>query len=89
MLIEGKSGLYLESPHDDERYAIGERIVFVVMLLKVLPAFLEQPFVYLRELHGRTRQQAIPDFHCFRMIPATVEVGDDFIKHIRCGDQRW
>jgi hypothetical protein len=81
MLIEGKSGLYPESLHDDERNAIRERIVFVLMLLKIKPAFPEQPFVYLHELHGRTRQQSIPDFHSFRVISATVEMGDDHQTH--------
>ena len=89
MLIEGKSSLYPESLHYHERNAIRERIVFVLMQLKVLPAFLEQSFVYLHKLHGRARQQSISNFHGFRVVPATVEISDDFVKHILRGDQRW
>ena len=59
------------------------------MLLEIAPAVPEQLLLYLYELDRGTRQQTIPDFYSLCVIPTTVEVGDDFIKHIRGGDQRW
>ena len=87
VLIEGKGRVYAESLHYDEGDAVCQRVILVLIPLKVGPSFSEQRFIDMDELNGRTAQQVIPDLNCFSMVAAAVQIRHDFIEHIRCCNQ--
>src|SRR6266480_5080711 len=58
------------------------------MLLKVLPAFVEERFVNMNHLNVRCGQQVISGSESFVMLSPAVEKRHDLIKDVRSGYQR-
>lgn len=63
---------------------IGERIVFVVILLKIEPAFVEKVFMDINHVHGRAAEKSVPDLDGLDVMSAAIEKRDNLIEHIGC-----
>ena len=68
--------------HQDKGNAVSQGVLLVLMLLQELPACIEERFVHMNELQGRTMQQVVAKLDRLGMIAAAVEEGHRFINDI-------
>ncbi|CAE6506476.1 hypothetical protein NMYAN_220015 [Nitrosomonas nitrosa] len=87
MAIESVCGLNVLPAHDNKRDAIGQRIIFVLVLLKVEPASIKERFIDMNHVYGWAVQESIAGFNGFGVIATAIEKCDDFIENIGCRDQ--
>jgi hypothetical protein len=96
----GKPGLYEvfvkgvrhadpKPPHHNKRDTIGERIIFVLMLLKIKPALVKKAFINVNHVHGRAAEKSVPDLDGLGVVSAAIEKRDHLIEYIGCRDQVW
>ena len=89
MLIEGKSPPDTQLLHDQERDAIREGVVLVLMTLEIRPPFVKQRRIDVDELHGWALQQVVPHLEGLCMLSSTVEECHDFIEDVGGRDEAW
>lgn len=82
MVIEGVGSADTKPLHHNKRNAIGEGIVFVLILLKIQPAFLKKVFINMNHFHGWAAKKPVPDLNGLGVVSAAIEKCDDFIEHI-------
>jgi hypothetical protein len=82
VMIEGIRRTEPKSLHHNKRDAIGERVVFVLVLQEVIPTVMKQAFIYMDHLDRGATEEIIPNLNGLGMVAATIEERDDFIKHI-------
>jgi hypothetical protein len=82
VMIEGIRRTDPKSLHHNKRDAVGERVVFVLVLQEVIPTVMKQAFIYMNHLDRGAAEEIIPNLNGLGMIAATIEERDDFIKHI-------
>lgn len=87
MVIENICGLNILPAHDNKRDAVGQGIIFVLVLLKVEPAFIKERFIDMNHVYGWAVQKSIAGFNGFGVIATAIEKRDDFIENIGCRDQ--
>jgi len=54
------------------------------MLLKVLPAFVEQRFINVNHLDGSTSKEIVPNLNRLRVMPSTIEICNNLIEDVGC-----
>ncbi len=54
------------------------------MLLKILPAFVKQPFINVNNLNRTTVQQSVANLYRLGISATAVEEGDDLANDIYC-----
>jgi hypothetical protein len=89
VMIESIRYANLKPLHDDKQDAIGERVVFVLMLNKIEPAIVEQSFINMNHLTGRAAEEHVPNLNRFAVVSPAVEKCNDFIEHIRSRHKVW
>ena len=87
VMIEGIRRADPKPQHHNERDAIGERIVFVLMLLKIKPALVEKAFINVNHVHGRAAEKSVPDLDGLGVVPAAIEKSDHLGEYIGSRDQ--
>lgn len=87
MVIESICDLNVLPAHDNKRDAVGQGIIFVLVLLKIEPAFIKERFIDMNHVYGWAVQEPITGFNGFGVIATAIEKRDDFIKNIGCRDQ--
>ena len=89
MFVERESCKDFSLLHDDKRNAIGQRVAFVVVLLKQRPAVMKLLFRDVNNFNRGTIQEVIDDLHGFVMQTTTVEKRGNFIENVRrCNEWR-
>ena len=88
MAIESVCGMNVLPAHDNKRDAVGQRIVFVLIVLEAEPAFIKERFIDMNHAYGWAVQESITGFNGFGVISTAIEKRDDFIENIGCRDQR-
>lgn len=64
MVIESVCGLNVLPAHDNKRDAVGQGIIFVLVLLKVEPTFIKERFIDMNHVYGWTVQ----DYYRFQWL---------------------
>ena len=82
IVIEGVRSADPKPLHHNKRNAIGEGIVFVLILLEIQPAFLKKVFINMNHFHGGAAKKPVPDLNGLGVMSAAFEKCDDFIEHI-------
>ena len=67
MLVKRQGGMDGPLLHHNKRNAIGERISFVVMFLKVLPTSFEELFINGDKVNRRALQKSVSHLYRFGM----------------------
>ena len=74
MLIEGECGFNFDLLHHDERYAIGERIAFVLVAFQPTPTVMKYRCVDVEQLPGGAGHQITSDIDSLAMVPPRIKV---------------
>lgn len=87
MAIESVCGMNVLPAHDHKRDAVGQGIVFVLVLLEVVPAFIKECFIDMNHSYRWAVQKPVTDFNGFGVISTAIEKRDGLIENIGCRDQ--
>jgi hypothetical protein len=89
VLIEGIRRADPKPPHHYKRDAIGERVVFVLMLNKIKLDIVEQALINMDHLNGGAAEEDVPHFDGFGVVTAAVEERNDLIEHVGGRHEAW
>lgn len=87
VFVEGIRHADPKSLHHNERDAVGERIIFVLILLKIKPTLVEKAFINVNHVHGRAAEKSATDLDGLGVVSAAIEKRDHLVEYIGCRDQ--
>ena len=80
--VEGESGCNASFPHDEEGYAVGQRVAFVWSLAQEIQAIPQQGFTDMDQKDGCAVQKGLAEFDRLLMAASDVEERHDFVDYV-------
>lgn len=90
MAVKSVCSVNVMPVHHNKRDAVGKGVVFVLIVLKVMPAFMKKSLIDMDHVYGWAAKKPVADLDGLGVMSPAIEKCNDFIENIGCRDQlKW